>query len=69
MDAVLAGTTGALDCHDQVSACHQLADAYLLALANRRKGVLATLDRGLRTLAGSALPGAPEVLTPPHLYK
>ena len=29
----------------------QLTDAYLLALADRRKGVLATFDRGLRTLA------------------
>jgi len=33
----------------------QLTDAYLLALANRRMGVLATFDRGLRTLAGDAL--------------
>jgi predicted nucleic acid-binding protein len=30
----------------------QLSDAYLLALAHRRKGVLATFDRGLLTLAG-----------------
>jgi toxin-antitoxin system PIN domain toxin len=30
----------------------QLTDAYLLALAHRRKGVLATFDRGLRILAG-----------------
>ena len=29
----------------------QFADAYLLALAKHRKGVLATFDRGLRTLA------------------
>lgn len=33
---------------------NQLTDAYLLALAHRRKGVLATFDRGLRTLAGDA---------------
>jgi len=33
----------------------QLTDAYLLAIAHRRKGVLATFDRGLRTLAGDAL--------------
>lgn len=33
----------------------QLTDAYLLAVAHRRKGVLATFDRGLRTLAGDAL--------------
>lgn len=30
----------------------QLNDAYLLALAVRRHGVVATFDRGLRTLAG-----------------
>jgi uncharacterized protein len=41
----------------------QLTDAYLLSLANRRKGVLATFDRGLRTLAGDALPGALEVVS------
>jgi toxin-antitoxin system PIN domain toxin len=33
----------------------QLTDAYLLAVAHRRKGVLATFDRGLRLLAGDAL--------------
>lgn len=33
----------------------QLTDAYLLALAARRKGVLATFDRGLRVLAGGAM--------------
>ena len=32
----------------------QLTDAYLLALARRRKGVLATFDRGLRSLAGDS---------------
>ena len=36
----------------------QLADAYLLALAHRRKGVLATFDRGLRTLAGDEFSSA-----------
>jgi toxin-antitoxin system PIN domain toxin len=30
----------------------QVSDVYLLALANRRKGRLATLDRGLTFLAG-----------------
>ena len=30
----------------------QLTGAYLLALASRGKGVLATFDRGLRSLAG-----------------
>ena len=40
----------------------QLTDAYLLALAHRRKGVLATFDRGLRTLAGDALLGSLEIV-------
>jgi predicted nucleic acid-binding protein len=33
----------------------QFTDAYLLALASRRKGTLATFDRGLRSLAGESL--------------
>ena len=40
----------------------QLTDAYLLALAHRRKGVLASFDRGLRTLAGDEFRGSVEVL-------
>ena len=40
----------------------QLTDAYLLALAHRRKGVLATFDRGLRTLAGDGFPGSLEIV-------
>lgn len=40
----------------------QLTDAYLLALAHRRKGVLATFDRGLRTIAGGSFAGALEVV-------
>jgi toxin-antitoxin system PIN domain toxin len=40
----------------------QLTDAYLLALANRRKGVLATFDRGLRSLAGETLDSALEIV-------
>jgi uncharacterized protein len=40
----------------------QLTDAYLLAVADRRKGVLATFDRGLRTLAGDALLGSLEIV-------
>jgi len=40
----------------------QLTDAYLLALAHRRKGVLATFDRGLRTLAGDAVRGSLEIV-------
>jgi toxin-antitoxin system PIN domain toxin len=40
----------------------QLTDAYLLAVAHRRKGVLATFDRGLRTLAGDPLLGSLEIV-------
>jgi toxin-antitoxin system PIN domain toxin len=40
----------------------QLTDAYLLALASRRKGLLATFDRGLRTLAGETLASALEIV-------
>ena len=40
----------------------QLTDAYLLALAHRRKGVLATFDRGLRALAGESFGTALEIV-------
>jgi toxin-antitoxin system PIN domain toxin len=40
----------------------QVTDAYLLALASRRKGVLATFDRGLRTLAGDTFDAALEIV-------
>lgn len=40
----------------------QLTDAYLLALAQRQKGVLATFDRGLRTLAGDEFSASVEIL-------
>jgi hypothetical protein len=40
----------------------QLTDAYLLALANRRKGVLATFDRGVRTLAADTLQDSVEIV-------
>ena len=40
----------------------QLTDAYLLALASRHKGVLATFDRGLRTLAAQAFGSALEIV-------
>ena len=40
----------------------QLTDAYLLALAHRRKGALATFDRGLRTLAGDEFGGSVETV-------
>ena len=41
----------------------QLTDAYLLAFAHRRKGVLATCDRGLRTLAGRQFSGSVEIVS------
>jgi toxin-antitoxin system PIN domain toxin len=40
----------------------QLTDAYLLALALRRKGVLATFDRGMRALAGEKFAVALEIV-------
>ena len=40
----------------------QLTDAYLLVLANRRKGVLATFDRGVRTLAADTLQDSVEIV-------
>jgi uncharacterized protein len=40
----------------------QLTDAYLLLLAHRRKGVLATFDRGLRALAGEEFGGSVEIV-------
>ncbi|MGI8785969.1 MAG: TA system VapC family ribonuclease toxin [Acidobacteriota bacterium] len=40
----------------------QLTDAYLLALASRRKGLLATFDRGLRALAGNTFGTALEIV-------
>lgn len=40
----------------------QLTDAYLLALADRCKAVLATFDGGLRTLAGETFNSALEIV-------
>jgi toxin-antitoxin system PIN domain toxin len=40
----------------------QLTDAYLLALAHRRKGVFATFDRGVRSFAGDAFLGSLEIV-------
>jgi hypothetical protein len=44
--SALEHSAGSLQGHQQ------LTDAYLMALAERRKGVLATFDAGLRMLAG-----------------
>ncbi|MBI4220384.1 MAG: VapC toxin family PIN domain ribonuclease, partial [Chloroflexi bacterium] len=40
----------------------QVTDAYLLAVASRYGGVLATFDRGLRSLAGEKLGPALEIV-------
>jgi len=56
LPAAVKGMEQALQGH------RQLTDGYLLALANRRKGVLATFDRGLRTLAGDTFDSALEVV-------
>ncbi|MBI4304745.1 MAG: VapC toxin family PIN domain ribonuclease, partial [Chloroflexi bacterium] len=40
----------------------QVTDAYLLAVASRYGGVLATFDRGLRALAGERLGPALEIV-------
>ena len=40
----------------------QFTDAYLLALASRHKGVLATFDRGVRALASKSLDEALEIV-------
>ena len=52
----VAGMEGSLQGYRQVT------DLYLLSLAHRRKGVLATFDRGIRTLAGDDLKAALEVI-------
>lgn len=41
----------------------QLTDAYLLALADKRKGVLVTFDRGLRNLAANLSQSVLEVVS------
>jgi toxin-antitoxin system PIN domain toxin len=40
----------------------QITDAYLLALASRRNGLLATFDRGVRDIAGVAFESSLEVV-------
>ena len=40
----------------------QLTDAYLLALAHRRKAVLATFDRGVPMLAGAEFSASVEII-------
>ena len=50
------------DVRPRLQGHQQLTDAYLLALAGLRNGVLATFDRGLQTLAGEAFASALEVV-------
>jgi hypothetical protein len=54
--AAVKGIEAALQGH------RQLTDAYLLALASRRKGLLATFDRGLRALAATTFESALEIV-------
>lgn len=51
------------DLEPRLQGYRQLTDAYLLALAHRRKGVLATFDRGVRTLAGGEFSGSVEIVS------
>lgn len=50
------------DMEARLQGYRQLTDAYLLALAHRREGVLATFDRGLRTLGGNRFEAALEIV-------
>ena len=50
------------DIEERLQGYRQLTDAYLLALAHRRKGVLASFDRGLRTLGGPQFEAGLEIV-------
>jgi uncharacterized protein len=50
------------DFHSRIQGHRQWTDAYLLSLARSRKGVFATFDRGVRTLAGQPFASALEVI-------
>jgi toxin-antitoxin system PIN domain toxin len=47
---------------DRLQGHRQVTDAYLLALASTRKGVLATFDAGIESLAGREHRGAAEIV-------
>jgi toxin-antitoxin system PIN domain toxin len=47
---------------DRLQGHRQLTDAYLIAVAHERDGVVATFDRGLRTLAGNRLQSVVEIV-------
>lgn len=48
--------------HTRLQGHQQLTDAYLLALAHRHRGVLATFDHGARSLAGKELASSVEIV-------
>jgi toxin-antitoxin system PIN domain toxin len=50
------------DVRPRLQGHQQITDAYLLAFAGLRSGVLATFDRGLQTLAGKTFESALEVV-------
>jgi uncharacterized protein len=56
LPAAVKGVGAALTGHKQV------VDAYLLALARQRQGVLATFDRGLKPIADEAFASAVEIV-------
>jgi toxin-antitoxin system PIN domain toxin len=60
--ATLSFTEAIRDSKTVLQGHGQLTDAYLLALAAERHGVLATFDRGLRVLAGKKLASALEIV-------
>ena len=47
---------------DRLHGHKPLTDGYLLALAHRRKGVLATFDRGVRALAGDEFSASVDIV-------
>ena len=53
------------DMESALQGYRQVTDAYLLALASRRKGVFATFDRGVRTLAGHRFESVLELVSTP----
>lgn len=50
--------------HDKMQGHRQITDAYLLGLAIHNRGKLATLDRGIRHLAGEEFAGHVEIIEP-----
>jgi hypothetical protein len=50
------------DIEDRLQGHRQMTDAYLVALARKRKAVVATFDRGVRTVAGAAFQSFVEIV-------